>query len=56
MHQDYALPPAYTIFGKVTSGIETVDKLASVETVMNVQGTEKSVPAEDLIVEKIEIK
>jgi len=28
MHQDYPLPPQYVIFGKVTSGIEVVDKIA----------------------------
>ncbi len=32
MHVDYPLPPAYTIFGKVVSGIEVVDKIASVKT------------------------
>lgn len=29
MHKDYQLPPNYTIFGKVISGIEVVDKIAS---------------------------
>lgn len=29
MHQDYPLPNAYTIFGKVTSGMEVVDEIAS---------------------------
>lgn len=28
MHQDYALPPNYTIFGKLTSGLDVLDKLA----------------------------
>jgi cyclophilin family peptidyl-prolyl cis-trans isomerase len=32
MHQDYQLPPNYTIFGKVTSGIEVVDKIAELPT------------------------
>jgi cyclophilin family peptidyl-prolyl cis-trans isomerase len=32
MHADTPLPPAYVIFGKVTSGIETVDKIANVTT------------------------
>jgi cyclophilin family peptidyl-prolyl cis-trans isomerase len=53
MHQDYPLPPSYTIFGKVTSGLETVDAIASVET------KDKGVtdrPVQDVIVEKIEIK
>lgn len=29
MHQDYGLPLAYSIFGKVVSGMETVDKIAT---------------------------
>lgn len=29
MHQDYPLPPSYTIFGEVTSGMDVVDKIAA---------------------------
>jgi cyclophilin family peptidyl-prolyl cis-trans isomerase len=29
MHADYALPPNYTIFGKLTSGEDVVDKIAT---------------------------
>lgn len=29
MHQDYALPPLYTIFGEVVSGHDVVDKIAN---------------------------
>ncbi len=32
MHQDQGLPPAYTVFGRVVSGIEVVDKIANVPT------------------------
>lgn len=32
MHVDYPLPPSYTIFGKVTSGQDVVDKIANVAT------------------------
>jgi len=32
MHADYPLPPSYTIFGRVTDGIEVVDKIATMET------------------------
>ena len=32
MHQDYPLPNNYTIFGKVTSGLEVIDKIANVKT------------------------
>jgi cyclophilin family peptidyl-prolyl cis-trans isomerase len=29
MHADYGLPPSYTIFGRLTSGEETLDAIAS---------------------------
>ncbi len=32
MHRDYQLPPQYVIFGRVVSGMETVDALAGVQT------------------------
>ena len=32
MHADYALPPNYTIFGKLTSGEEVLDAIATAET------------------------
>jgi len=32
MHQNYPLPPNYTVFGKVTEGMEVVDKIASAPT------------------------
>jgi cyclophilin family peptidyl-prolyl cis-trans isomerase len=32
VHQDYPLPPNYTIFGKLTSGLETLDKIATTQT------------------------
>ncbi len=35
MHQDNPLPNAYTIFGKVVSGEEVIDKIANVQTGMN---------------------
>jgi cyclophilin family peptidyl-prolyl cis-trans isomerase len=31
MHADYPLPPSYTIFGKVTKGMDVVDAIATVE-------------------------
>ena len=31
MHADYALPPNYTIFGKLTSGEEIIDTIANAE-------------------------
>lgn len=32
MHADYALPPSYTIFGKLTSGEDVVDAVAAAPT------------------------
>jgi cyclophilin family peptidyl-prolyl cis-trans isomerase len=32
MHSDNPLPPSYTIFGKVTSGQDVVDKIATTPT------------------------
>ena len=32
MHADYGLPPNYTIFGKLTSGEEVVDAIATAKT------------------------
>ena len=29
MHADYGLPPSYTIFGRVTEGLDIVDKIAT---------------------------
>lgn len=39
MHQDYPLPKNYVIFGKVISGIETVDKIAEAPTVPGGEGS-----------------
>ena len=49
MHADYPLPYSYTIFGKVTDGIEVVDKIASVET----DSADK--PTEDIVISTVEI-
>lgn len=32
MHADYPLPPSYTIFGRVTDGLEVVDAIATAQT------------------------
>ena len=32
MHVDYPLPYQYTIFGKVSEGLDTVDSIANVQT------------------------
>ncbi len=35
MHKDYPLPPNYTIFGQVTSGLDVVDAIATAKTDAN---------------------
>ncbi len=50
MHVDYPLPYQYTIFGKVTDGMEVIDKIASVET------GEGDRPVSDVVIESVEIK
>ncbi len=32
MHSDYPLPPSYTIFGRVTDGLDVVDAIATAQT------------------------
>lgn len=49
MHKDYPLPHAYTIFGKVISGMETVDAIASVAKDSNDK------PLENVVMTKVEV-
>lgn len=49
MHQDYPLPHSYTIFGRVTEGMDVVDSIAAVKTGANDK------PLEPVTIEKIEI-
>ena len=32
MHTDYALPPSYTVFGKLTAGEDVLDAIATTRT------------------------
>ncbi|MEK7190126.1 MAG: peptidylprolyl isomerase [Patescibacteria group bacterium] len=50
MHKDTPLPHAYTIFGKVTAGMETVDAIAASQ----VNSSDK--PLEDVIMSKVEVE
>ncbi|NTU47069.1 peptidylprolyl isomerase [Candidatus Roizmanbacteria bacterium] len=43
MHKDYALPKSYVIFGKVTEGLDVVDKIATAPVTANQMG-ESSTP------------
>jgi cyclophilin family peptidyl-prolyl cis-trans isomerase len=38
LHQDYPLPPRYVIFARVTTGMDTVDALASTPTTIGADG------------------
>ena len=49
MHEDYRLPHAYTIFGRVTSGIDVVDAIAGLET------DRSDRPTTDAVIERVTI-
>lgn len=54
MHKDLDLPKNYVIFGQVTEGLETIDKIAEISVTDNGMG-EISKPQEEVKIEKIEI-
>lgn len=55
MHKDYPLPNAYVIFGKVVSGIEAVDKIATAEVGVAFGG-ERSKPVSPVKITSVEIQ
>ncbi len=55
MNADYALPKNYTIFGKVTEGMATVDAIGNTPTTMSAGG-EQSKPTEQVIINSITIQ
>jgi len=50
MHADYPLPNNYTIFGRVTKGIEIVDMIANSPTSVNDK------PLQDIVMQKVVIQ
>jgi cyclophilin family peptidyl-prolyl cis-trans isomerase len=50
MHADYGLPPSYTIFGRVTSGQDVVDAIATTATGANDK------PKSDMKMQKVTIR
>ena len=54
MHKDYALPPNYVIFGKVTEGMDIVDKIAEAKVTTSAMG-ENSTPVNPVKVKEIVI-
>ena len=54
MLQDYPLPPNYVIFGRVTTGMETVDALAETPTARGPDG-EMSSPTTPIVIKTVGI-
>lgn len=54
MHQDYALPKNYVIFGKVVQGLEVVDAIANSEVETSSSG-ESSKPVKPTVVQTVVI-
>jgi cyclophilin family peptidyl-prolyl cis-trans isomerase len=55
VHQDYPLQPNYTIFGKVTGGLDVLDQIAGVPVAAG-PGGERSVPTIDVRIQTITIQ
>ena len=49
------LPKNYTIFGRTTSGIDVVHKIASVPVTRNASSGENSQPVDEVYIERIDI-
>ena len=49
MHQDYGLPPQYSVFGKTTEGQDVVNDIAAVST------NRQDRPDEDVVIQTVEI-
>jgi len=54
MHQDYPLSKDYVIFGKVTDGMDVVDKIAEAKVVLNEMG-EESKPVKPVKIKSVDI-
>lgn len=55
MHQDYPLPPNYTIFGQVMDGLDVLDKIATTPVTAG-RGGEMSVPTKDVRIQSVTIQ
>jgi cyclophilin family peptidyl-prolyl cis-trans isomerase len=55
MHHDFALPPNYVIFAKVTSGMEAVDAIAETPTTLGMDGG-MSKPTAPQVIKKVTIR
>ena len=54
IHKDYDLPKQYVVFGHVSKGMETVDKIAEAKVTMNAS-MEKSKPVNPVKIDSVEI-
>src|SRR5262245_19857480 len=55
MHQDFKLQPNFVLFAQVTSGMDVVDAIASVETTLGGDG-DQSKPLTPPVIKKVTIK
>jgi cyclophilin family peptidyl-prolyl cis-trans isomerase len=55
VQQDHPMPPAYTIFGRVTKGLEVVDALADAKTERGLDGA-MSKPVPPLVIQRITVR
>jgi cyclophilin family peptidyl-prolyl cis-trans isomerase len=55
LHQDHPLPPSYTIFGRVTKGIEVVDALVELPLERGLDGS-MSRPKQPPVMKKVSIR
>jgi peptidylprolyl isomerase len=55
VHQDYPLPPNYVIFGKVTGGLDILDKIADTPVSADPRSGEKSIPQQEVTFKTITI-
>jgi cyclophilin family peptidyl-prolyl cis-trans isomerase len=56
VHQDAGLPPAYTIFGYASAGLDVLDQIANVPTTSNpATGERNSKPTEEVKITGIDI-
>lgn len=56
MLADVALPPAYSVFGRIVDGIEVLDRIAEVPLTARRAGAEVSSPLESVYIERVEVR
>ena len=53
---DAPLPPSFSVFGMVTSGLDVMDRIAGVPTIARAAGQEPSSPLETVYIESVAIQ